>query len=263
MLSVWGTKPRIFSGEELENFEDMVFWLLPQLQNDQASKRVIEIQRSLLPQSNLTISGYEMVGFCHPHYSTGGDYYDWLETIDGAAFMLADVMGKGMLSAITAVALRATFRTASLNHYTEQVMNIASQVLEPDLQRAGSFVTLIYGQLNTFLNQVRYIDAGHGLATHVTKDGKITTLTTSNYPIGTGQNVEWQILNIEMAHGDTLILVSDGVLDIFDESQDALKEIADMAVAANSAQKFIDELKEILSNAVVSDDVTALILRRT
>jgi serine phosphatase RsbU (regulator of sigma subunit) len=142
-------------------------------------------------------------------------------------------------------------------------MNIASQVLEPDLQKAASFVTLIHAQLDTFRNQVRYIDAGHGLATHVTKDGKITLLTTSNYPIGTGQNEEWQILNIEMAPGDTLILVSDGMLDVFDNALSMRRGLADIAIAANSAQEIIDKFKEIASSAKATDDVSALILRRT
>ena len=263
VLCAWGSKPHIFSAEELENFEDMVFWLQRQFEAAKELNRASGIQRGMLPQGDIAISGYEIAGFCQPHLSVGGDFYDWIETVDALAFTLADVMGKGIGSAIMAATVRATIRAASWSQGAEQAMTIASQVLEPDLQKVGSFVTLIHGQLDTFQNQVRFIDAGHGLSAHVTKDGKITRLITSNYPIGTGQNEEWQILNIEMAPGDTLIMLSDGMLDIFDDSLDRLDEIADMAMVANSAQEIIDKLKEIVSNSVTSDDVTALILRRT
>ena len=260
---MWGTQPRLFSAEDLEILTDTVFWLQRLSLNTQELNRASEIQRGMLPQGGMAISDYEIAGFCQPHLSAGGDFYDWIETFDGVAFTLADVMGKGIGSAIIAAAVRATIRATAWNQGAKQVMTIASQVLEPDMQKVGSFVTLIHGQLDTFQNQVRYVDAGHGLVTHVTKDGKITLLTTSNYPIGTGQNREWQILNIEMAPGDTLILISDGMLDVFDSARSTRRELAHIAVTANSAQEIIDKYKEIVSKSVVTDDVTALILRRT
>ena len=263
VLCVWGTQPRLFSAEDLEILTDTVFWLQRLSLNTQELNRASEIQRGMLPQGGMAISDYEIAGFCQPHLSAGGDFYDWIETFDGVAFTLADVMGKGIGSAIIAAAVRATIRATAWNQGAKQVMTIASQVLEPDMQKVGSFVTLIHGQLDTFQNQVRYVDAGHGLVTHVTKDGKITLLTTSNYPIGTGQNREWQILNIEMAPGDTLILISDGMLDVFDSARSTRRELAHIAVTANSAQEIIDKYKEIVSKSVVTDDVTALILRRT
>jgi len=263
VLAAWGTEPRIFSAQDVEVLNDMVFWLQRQILNTQELNRASNVQRDMLPKGDIAISGYEMAGFCNPHLSVGGDFYDWLETFDGLAFTLADVMGKGIGAAIMAATVRATMRAASWNQGAEQAMNIASEVLEPDLHKAGLFVTLIHGQLDIFRNQVRYIDAGHGLSTHVTKDKKITHLTTSNYPIGTGQNGEWQILNIEMAHGDTLILISDGMLDVFDSARSMRRGLADIAVAANSAQEIIDKFKEIASSAKATDDVSALILRRS
>jgi len=263
VLCGWGKEPRIFSAEEVSVFEEIVKGIEAQALNTLELYRAASIQRGMLPQVEIAISGYEMAGFCKPHLSAGGDFYDWLETSNGVAFTLADVMGKGIGSAILAATVRATIRATAWNQNTEQVMNITSQVLEPDLHKAGSFVTLVHGQLDTFLNRVRYIDAGHSLASHITKAGRVTRFATSNYPIGAGPSKDWELLNIEMAPGDILIMVSDGMLDVYDESQDALKEIANIALAANSAQEIIDELKEIVNNSVVSDDVTALILRRT
>ena len=262
VVCAWETKPRVFSSEELALFEDIVFWVQRVLVSAGELNRASVAQRALLPEDNISIPGYELAGFCRPHFSVGGDFYDWIETPEGADFTLADVMGKGIGSALMAATVRAAIRASSWEHGTKQVLTIASQVLEPDLIRAGAFVTLIYGQLDATLNRVKYIDAGHGLTLHVTKNGHVTRFPTSNYPLGAGPIEDWQILDIQMEPGDTLIMLSDGVLDVYGGSLERLNEIADLAVHSPSAQAMVNNLQEIARNSVTPDDVTALFLRR-
>ena len=262
VLCAWGTQPRVFTSNELKMFEDAAFWVQRELLSNIELDRASEIQRSLLPENNVVISGYEIAGFCQPHFSVGGDFYDWIHTPDGAAFTLGDVMGKGIGSALMAATVRSAFRTASWQHKVDEVMSIAAQVLEPDLDRAGAFVTLIHGQLNQLTNEIRYIDAGHGLTMHVSSAGKVTRLVANNYPIGIGQIEDWVIQEIHMERGDTLIMISDGFLDVFDGAFDRLKVITDIALRAKSAQEIVDELQRIIHHSITPDDVTALVLRR-
>ena len=262
VLCAWGTKPRIFSSEELELFEDIVFWVQRELVSARELDRASVAQRGLFPDDDISIPGYEIAGFCQPHFSVGGDFYDWIRTPEGVDFTLADVMGKGIGSAIMAATVRAVMRASSWDRGAKQVLTIASQVLEPDLNRSGAFVTLIYGQLDVTLNCVKYIDAGHGLTLHVTKNGYVTRFPTSNYPLGAGPIEDWQILEIQMEPGDTLIMLSDGVLDVYGGSLERLEEIADLAVESSSAQGIVDNLLKIVRNSAAPDDVTALFLRR-
>ena len=263
VLCAWGSKARTFSAEELEMFEDITFWVERHISSTLELDRASEVQQGLLPKDDISIPGYEIAGFCRPHFSVGGDFYDWLETSNGAAFTLADVMGKGIASAIIAASVRATIRATSRSHQAQLVLKTVAEVLEPDLQSAGAFVTLIYGQLDTSANKVSFIDAGHGLSLHVRKDGRVSKLTTSNYPIGAGRVEEWVLLDINMEPGDTLIMLSDGMLDIFDGSIERLSQIAELAVDTKNAKQLVIELEKLVENAYAPDDVTALILRRS
>ena len=262
VLCAWGTLPRKFSTEELEMFEDISFWVEREISSFRELDRASEVQQGLLPRDDISIPGYEFAGFCRPHFSVGGDFYDWFETSEGAAFTLADVMGKGIASAIIAASVRSTIRATSQNHQAELVLKKVVEALEPDLQRAGSFVTLIYGQLDTSTHRVSYIDAGHGLSLHVQKDGRVSKLTTSNYPIGAGPIEEWELLDIKMEPGDTLLMLSDGFLDIFEGSLERFSQLSELAVASKDAKGLVVELQKLVENAVTPDDVTALILRR-
>jgi len=262
VLCAWGTLPRKFSAEELEMFEDISFWVERHISSSLELDRASQVQQGLLPKDDILIPGYEFAGFCRPHFSVGGDFYDWLETSEGAAFTLADVMGKGIASAIIAASVRSTIRATSQNRQAQVFLKKVVEALEPDLQRAGSFVTLIYGQLDTSAHRVSYIDAGHGLSLHVRKDGRVSKLTTSNYPIGAGPIEEWELLDIKMEPGDTLLMLSDGFLDIFEGSLERFSQLSELAVASKDAKGLVVELQKLVENAVTPDDVTALILRR-
>ena len=262
VLCAWGSQPRLFTEDEQKIFEDAVFWIQRELSSALELERAADIQRSFLPESDLQIQGYEIAGFCQPHFSVGGDFYDWFRSSNGVAFTLGDVMGKGIGSAIMAASVRAAIRATSWDHGVLEGMKIATQVLESDLRKAEAFVTLIHGQLDTCSHLVSYVDAGHGLTMHLTKNGKITRMDTANFPIGTGLVEEWEVQTIEMAPGDTLLMLSDGFLDMFEGSMDRLNEIAEIALTWKDASEIVVELQKIVRGSTTPDDVTALVLRR-
>ncbi|MCU1314392.1 MAG: serine phosphatase, partial [Acidobacteriaceae bacterium] len=79
------------------------------VQRDLEAARVI--QRSLLPQSMPSLSGYSVAIRSTACYEVGGDYVDMLESPSGHQIMtVADVAGKGLASAIIGTAFRSAFR---------------------------------------------------------------------------------------------------------------------------------------------------------
>ncbi|MBC7464250.1 MAG: SpoIIE family protein phosphatase [Actinobacteria bacterium] len=263
VLCAWDTKPREFSADELEMFNDVVYWVQREVIRARELDRASQVQRGLKPTAFIHLPGYEIAGFCRPTQSVGGDFYDWRATKHGAAFTVADVMGKGMGSAIIAATVRAVFRAAAYDHEADRVVQIAAEILEADLTEAGAFVTLIHGRLNVETNTVRYIDAGHGLTLHVSKQGDVTRLATTNFPLGIGFAEKWDIKSLVMYPGDTLLCLSDGMLDIFSGTLEALDEISDVVLAGDTAKEVVSLLERVAQNADVNDDVTALVIRRT
>jgi hypothetical protein len=76
-----------------------------------------EIQQSLLPPRIVRLGGAELGGSVLPSYDVGGDWFDYVESPDGAWIAIADAAGKGPtaggLGSVALAALRAATRRAS------------------------------------------------------------------------------------------------------------------------------------------------------
>ena len=228
---------------------------------DDYSDRATEVQRSLLPKENLRLVGYELAGGCKPAGLVGGDFFDWYPMESGAAFTLADVMGKGVGAAIIAATVRAVLRSTARDTSIARAITAAAEELAPDLERAGAFVTLFHGRVDVLSGEVSYLDAGHGLSLVVHAAGEVQRLSTFSFPLGTGIDDQWLEHTVSLSPGDTLISVSDGVLDLWDGTLASLDNVEDIVRAATSAQDIVDALLA-KAGRDASDDVTVVVLRR-
>ena len=57
--------------------------------------------------------------------------------------------------------VRAALRAVTLHNPPGATIDTAA-ALEPDLDRAGSYVTLFHGRLDLATRRLRFVDAGHG-----------------------------------------------------------------------------------------------------
>lgn len=227
--------------------------------------RAADVQRGLLPRQLVDLRGYQLAGGCTPARAVGGDFFDWYPLPGGAAFTLADVMGKGIGAAILAATVRAVLRSELPGEDLAVAFATAASLLEGDLARAGSFVTAFHGALDVDSGEVRYVDAGHGLSLHIRAAGGVKRLVTTSLPLGLqldpGPYDGWRQHVVSLAPGDTLVAVSDGVLDLYDGTLASLDEVEGLSRSAPDAQSIVDALLERAGSAA-PDDVTVVALRR-
>ena len=227
--------------------------------------RAADVQRGLLPQRLIDLHGYELAGGCTPARVVGGDFFDWYSTATGAAFTLADVMGKGIPAAIIAAAVRAMLRSELARDDLAGGFAAAASRLEPDLERAGSFVTVFHANVDAASGEVRYVDAGHGLSLLVRSGGDVERLATTSLPFGlpleAGTHTGWREHRFRLEPGDTLVSASDGVLDLYDGTLAGLDRVAALTRSAPNAEAVVDALMA-LAGAGAPDDVTVVALRR-
>lgn len=262
VLCAWGTKPKEFSSEQLEMFDDVVFWVQREVLNVRDFDRATEVQQGLIPKKIIDLPGFDMAGYFQPAQSVGGDFYDWYESPTGATFTLADVMGKGIGAAIMAATVRAVLRAASSDHTAPQVLKIAHEILDPDLNRAGTFVTLVYGKIDHKKSEISYVDAGHGLVLVVRKNGQFERIASQNLPLGVAEVEDFEAKSIILESGDSFVVLSDGMLDVFDGGLEFLDQIADLTRASKDAHEIIDTLIQLSAYADAPDDVTAIAIRK-
>lgn len=258
---VYDSQPRHFSARETEMLSDLAGWVQQELTVSQELSRASEVQQGLLPQQLLSMPGWKIAGVCIPARAVGGDFYDWYPVGEGAALTLADAMGKGIAASIIAATVRAVLRSAARFADVAGAVDAASAALTIDLDNAGVFVTAFHARLDMDSGVLSYIDAGHGLSIVARADGSAQRLRSTAPPLGVDAETEWAVQSVQLEPGDTLIVVSDGVLDLYDGTLRSLDNLVTLALLAQDPWEIIEAIKSRArgSNA---DDVTVLIARR-
>lgn len=260
-LSLFDPTPRVLDDTERHLLTELALWLEDAIALRRELERAGEVQRRLLPKRLLSLHGFDVAGGCVQARTVGGDFYDWYPIGEGAAFTLADVMGKGIGASIIAATVRAVLRAGSRRGSVVSAVESAAAILEEDLDQTGSFVTLFHARLDMHTGVVRYIDAGHGLSLVVRADGSTKRLATTSFPLGTGLESGWREHTVELGYGDTLVALSDGVLDLFDGTLAALNEVERITRDAANADATVSALLALAGDNA-PDDVTVFAIRR-
>jgi len=152
---------------------------------------------------------------------------------------------------------RRTIFTADL---TGAVKAASMQILD-DLNSTHSFVTLFHLKLTTEDGLVQYVDAGHGFAVLVRRDGTVQQLRGDGLPLGVVTDDEWVTQTTRLEPGDSLVVASDGMLDLVGDGNDlaaALEFVARHPVPADLCA----QARALASSRSTSDDITIVAIRR-
>jgi hypothetical protein len=256
-------QPRELSPTDHALLEDLARWVEVELAADADAIQAREIQTRLLPRHPPIIPGYDVAGRCQPALHVGGDYFDWHLLDDTLLqFTVADVMGKGLAAGVIAAGVRTALRaTARFNTLTDAIRLTASS-MQDDFDNTGTFATLFTARLRPSQGHLEYVDAGHGLAIIVPAEGEMQQLSSRDLPLGSDLDTSWQSQETRLEPGDTLIVVSDGLLDIYPEPEDVLEAARSLASSDRTSEQMCDRIMEASVGHEVGDDLTALVIRR-
>jgi sigma-B regulation protein RsbU (phosphoserine phosphatase) len=269
-LCLFDTRPRTLDARDVAVLEEIARWTEQELVSSADMERAREVQAALLPDRPPEVPGYAIAGTCRPAAAVGGDLLD-LDVVDGDLVVtLADVMGKGAGAAILMATVRAVLRAASRGDTPRTaaarpestVLAAAARTLQPDLTRAGSFVTCFTGRLEAATGRFGYADAGHGLALVRRADGTVRHLAGEDLPLGVDADLPWTAHELVLDPGDTLFAFSDGLFDVLGGTREALDHVARLLRAHPDPDDLLDQVRGLTAVATPLDDVTAVALRR-
>ena len=133
------------------------------------------------------------------------------------------------------------------------------------------FVTVFYAIINTKTGLVTYSNAGHNPPHIVRAGGTIEQLPTDGqYMVGVFEEEVYADKTLQLDHGDTLVMFTDGVTEAKGSTHrafgtDRLNNILS-GVAEKSSQEIIEAIKagitDFVEDAEQSDDITILALKR-
>ena len=229
---------------------------------DQMAKAA-KVQMGLLPSSPLIEDGFEVAAHFAPAREISGDFYDWYRPDrNRLAVTLGDVMGKGLPAALLMATVRAALRAAAQTDQVEQGVTLAAEVMAPALEINQAYCTVFHAMLEVHTGDLHYIDAGHGHARLLRGTDKQELLTLRSAPIGLLPDTSFLPGKVSLGHGDTLVVFSDGLLDLRPDLATKDVQLPHDARRAKTVQEMVDILAAGSRTRDLPDDVTVLALRR-
>ncbi len=260
-LCLFDTKSRELSAEDRRLLDELGTWAERELADSMDLDRAHEVQQALLPATSPGAPAFEVAGTCLPARSVGGDFYSWTETGGSIDLTLADVMGKGTAAALVAATVRSAVLAAG-ELAPAETMEAVSEAVENDLEVTGIFATMFRARLDLASGHLVFADAGHGLTMIVKPDGSYRQLRAPGLPMGLGSAGCWETGTAEVAPGEMLLSFTDGLLDLYCGTLDALADIAGLVRLHPGPAAFMDALRALLPEGSRTDDTTVIAVRR-
>ncbi len=226
------------------------------------------IQLSMLPHVFLRREHFSLHASMRAARDVGGDFYDFFELSDGRfGFVIADVSGKGMASALfMAVASTVIRTTAMMVPDPGACLEKANDFLCVD-NPSCMFVTTFYGVLDPTSGRVVFANGGHNPPYCLSATGKAEPLElTGGMALGLMDGLSFAEKEVTLEPGERLFLYTDGITEAFNPKDeeygdDRLKEVLE-ATTSETADKLIDEVIESVdmfaADQPQADDITCL-----
>jgi hypothetical protein len=214
------------------------------------------VQALLVPEDLPQMPGYRIAGTYLPASQVGGDFYQILPMPNGGLIaVLGDVSGKGLRAAM--VVSMAVGAVRAIVKETAQPAEILSRLnRELTGNMSSGFVTCICTRIDPG-GDVTVANAGH-LPPWV--NGKEMAMEGA-LPLGLVADAEYETLSFRLEDGDSLVLMSDGVVEARGEKDRELYGFGRLA-AMLATRPTAEEIARIAQRFGQEDDISVLEISR-
>jgi PAS domain S-box-containing protein len=232
------------------------------------------LQRSLLPPELPHIPGVEVEVIYRAAgegNEVGGDFYDLFPIRDGCwGFAIGDVCGTGPeAAAVTGLARHALRLLAREGFGGPAVLERLNAAILDEGARSR-FLTLLYGEMwpqRDGSTVLKVVCAGHPLPLRLHPDGTVTTAADPQPLLGVMEELELVEQTVELAPGDVLLCVTDGVTERREGTRmlgddglaDVLAQCTGLTAGAVAAR--VQRAVERFAADAPSDDMAILAMR--
>jgi serine phosphatase RsbU (regulator of sigma subunit)/anti-sigma regulatory factor (Ser/Thr protein kinase) len=238
-----------------------------------------QIQAGFIPDRLPVIPGWEIAAHFEPARQVAGDFYDVFQFDNPAltAFVIADVCDKGVGAAFFMVLTRSLLRAFSamqtgIDEIGVKLLNTilcTNDYIAETHERSNMFATLFFGVLDASQGILYYVNAGHEPPAMLDKEGTILARLTPTGPaVGLFPGMSFEVRQVQMQPGDTLVAFTDGVTDAKNRADVLFSEerlMASIAAPWTSVFSLVFELHTELHNHIGGqpqfDDITFLAFR--
>jgi sigma-B regulation protein RsbU (phosphoserine phosphatase) len=225
-----------------------------------------EVQRNLLPPTNLQAGSWRTSHYYAPLGAVSGDYCDLIPSDGHLFFALGDVSGKGVAASMLMVQLHALFRSlTSMALPLGQIVTQANRMF-CESALAGQYATLVCGLAKPD-GQVEIHNAGHWPAIVVGRGG-VLRVESTGLPLGMFHEVDFSATRLHFDPGDMLFLYTDGLSEATREDEEFGVDRVTRVVRQTDAKCPADLIAACLNelhafvNGPALDDLSLLAIQR-
>lgn len=268
----------LLKGDDTDSLPEYVPDYIEDLAKEQRVKQELDIartvQKTFLPNRTPEIPGFDTAAMCEPAQETGGDYYDIISLDDErAAVAIGDVSGKGIQAAFYMTFAKGVIHSLCTIFPSPKTMLYRVNKLFNENATRGTFISMIYGVLDSKKSTFTYLRAGHNPLLYKKANGEMEWQQPRGVAIGMCKgeafNQVMEEYTVELSKGDVLVLYTDGITEAQNEKEEFYDEKRlyklikrEKTTSAKELRDLIiEDVRTFVGDALQYDDMTLVVIK--
>jgi sigma-B regulation protein RsbU (phosphoserine phosphatase) len=200
-----------------------------QKQNEQELQFATHLQEEYVPKNQWLSPTLELATEFKTARGIGGDSMGFVTTNSNQVLIYQiDVMGHGVASAMLSFTLQNAIQQMLGYYINQSVLPPLHQIVRrlnerfPSERFSGLYFTMFLGMIDESANTLRYCQAGHPHPCVLSEKGDMMQISRGSFPVGMFDFADFETRSLPFLPGSTLLLSSDGLFDIVDETNSAI-----------------------------------------
>lgn len=229
-----------------------------------------KLQLSMLPKELPEVPGLEIAVHMQTASEVGGDYYDFRHDTDGTlTVVIGDATGHGTRAGIMVALIKSLFNTMGNTFFLPDFFQHCTRSIRK-MNFGNLYMALLLARFRG--GQMTVSAAGMPPALiYRPKSGKVEELLIKGLPLGGPEGFAYQQKQVKLQPGDTVLLMSDGYSELFNDRNEILDDERVKAAfgeaAAGSPREIIAHLNRVgeqwRNGRRTEDDITFVVLQVT
>ncbi|HMB93945.1 MAG TPA: SpoIIE family protein phosphatase [Rhodothermales bacterium] len=226
------------------------------------------LQLSMLPESVPEHPAVELAAYMQTATEVGGDYYDFATDADGTLTLaVGDATGHGMKAGTMVTATKSLFNALGQESNLLGIFDRSTRALK-DMNMRQLYMALTLAKFKD--GRLRFATAGMPpTLVYRAATGEVETIRLKGMPLGSFVGFPYKEEEVGLRAGDTVLFMSDGFPELFNEAGDMLgyNQAVEVfqEIAARPAVEIIEQLVELgqswSDGRPPDDDITFVVLK--
>jgi len=200
-----------------------------------------ELQLSLLPQCITNLKNFDFCFDMRPATEVGGDYYDYYISESGEiSIVIGDATDHGMKAGMMVSIIKSLFLTHINNMGIKEFLNSCSYTIK-QMKLKNLYMALMLVKING--RKLKMSSAGiPPLLIYRKKTNTVEEFKIKGMPLGAVDSYPYETVDIELETGDTVILMTDGLPDLFNKDKESFGDERVKEILLQNAGEPVNEI---------------------